>query len=172
MSKEKRPVRKKKKRQGAAILCRLFGTLILLLVIAAAAAVTVPRYMGYEMYHVVSGSMEPAIPVGSIVYVKPVLPQDVADDTIIAFNHNDTVIVHRVVRNKIVEGKFSTKGDANDAEDLNDIKYEEFIGIVVYHLPVLGQFLMIMATGVGKVYVICFAACGALLNIVAGRLEP
>ena len=171
MSTKRRPVKKKKKRQGAAILCRLFGTLILLIVIGAAGAVSVPRYFGYELYQIISGSMEPEIPVGSIVYVRSELPQNVQDGEVIAFNNHDTVIVHRVLVNKVVEGKFSTKGDANDAEDLNDIEYSQFIGVVDYHLPVLGQFLMIMATGVGKIYVICFAACGALLNIVAGRLE-
>ena len=42
-------------------LCSVFGTLILLSVIAVFLPLTVPRLMGYEIYEVVSGSMEPEI---------------------------------------------------------------------------------------------------------------
>ena len=41
-------------------LCSVFGTVILLGVIAAFFPLTVPRLMGYNIYEVVSGSMEPA----------------------------------------------------------------------------------------------------------------
>ena len=51
-------------------LCNIAGTLILLSVIASCLPVTVPRFMGYEIYNVVSGSMEPAIPTGSLVYIR------------------------------------------------------------------------------------------------------
>ena len=172
MSKEQRPARKKKKqRNGAAILCRLFGSLILLLVFAIAGVMTIPRYMGYEIFHIVSGSMEPEIPVGSAVYVEPVVAKDVEEGTVIAFYSGNSVVVHRVVRNYTFDGEFVTKGDANEGEDLSTVKYDQLIGKVVFHLPVLGQLLMLFSTGVGKIYIICFAACGALLNIVAGRLE-
>ncbi len=50
-------------------LCNLLGTLILVLVIASCLPLTVPRLFGYEIYEVVSGSMEPEIPVGSVIYV-------------------------------------------------------------------------------------------------------
>jgi signal peptidase I len=50
--------------------CSLIGTLMLLVVIAAALPLTVPNFMGYDVYNVVSGSMEPTIPIGSIIYVK------------------------------------------------------------------------------------------------------
>ena len=45
-------------------LCSVIGTLMLLSVILAAAPLTIPQYMGYEIYNVVSGSMEPAILIG------------------------------------------------------------------------------------------------------------
>ena len=49
------------------ILCNILGTLILLSVIAAFLPLTVPRFMGYDIYEVVSGSMEPEIAVGSVI---------------------------------------------------------------------------------------------------------
>ena len=161
----------RRRKSFAGVLCRIFGMLILLVVIAACLPVTVPRYLNYEIYHVVSGSMEPAIPVGSVIYVQHTAPEDIAEGDIIAFMSGDSVVVHRVMTNHVVEGTFTTKGDANDGEDLNDIPYVQLIGKVVYHIPKLGQLLMILTSNVGRLSVICLAACGALLNIIAGRLN-
>ncbi|MBO6164302.1 MAG: signal peptidase I [Lachnospiraceae bacterium] len=162
--------RKKKKTPMSAILCRIIGTLILLGVIAACIPVTAPRLFDYEIYHVVSGSMEPTIPVGSVVYVQAVEPGDVASGDIIAFTSGDSVIVHRVVENWTFEGNFTTKGDANEGEDLNEVPYEQLIGVVKYHIPILGQLLMVLTSRMGKLLMICLAACGALLNVIAGQL--
>ena len=163
--------RKKEKKRTAAVLCRLFGMLILMAVLAACLPVTVPRYLGYEIFHIVSESMEPSIPVGSVIYVEPIDPDLIVRGDIIAYNSGDSVIAHRVVTNQVVEGYYTTKGDANEGEDLSDVRYSQLIGRVVYHIPILGQLLMILGSTVGKIYVISFAACGALLNIIAGRLQ-
>lgn len=151
--------------------CSVIGTLMLLTVILAAAPLTVPQYMGYEIYNVVSGSMEPTIPIGSVIYVKPTDPVEIEKGDIIAFQSGDSVIMHRVTDNKIVEGTFNTKGDANDSEDLNEVPYASLIGIVVRHIPVLGQLLILFGSTFGKICMICFAACGALLNILSGRFS-
>ena len=75
-------------------LCSVIGTLMLLVVIAAALPLTVPNFMGYEIYNVVSGSMEPTIPVGSIIYVKEIDPSDIYSGDIIAFKSGDSIIMH------------------------------------------------------------------------------
>lgn len=152
-------------------LCNLLGTLILLLVIAVCLPLALPRFAGYEAYEVVSGSMEPEIPVGSVVYVKYAEPQDVAEEDVIAFQSDSSVIVHRVVRNKVVEGEFVTKGDANAAEDLRTIPYSNLIGRVEYHFPIVGRLMSLYATRVGKVYLLLVAGCGVMLNMLAGRLR-
>ena len=81
-------------------LCSVLGTLILLGVIAAFLPLTVPRLMGYEIYEVVSGSMEPEIPVGSILYVEETPPEEIEAGDVIAFMRNDTVVSHRVEENR------------------------------------------------------------------------
>ncbi len=174
MSSQSESVRHPQRRgvSPASLVCRICGIIILLLVIFSAAALTVPRTLGYEVFHVVSGSMEPEIPVGSVAYVEGVAPEELKTDDIIAFNSEGSVIIHRVVTNFLVEGKFTTKGDANDKEDMSEVPYAQVIGRVVYHLPFLGQMLMIYSSNMGRIYVLCFAACGALLNILAGRLRP
>ncbi len=155
----------------APALCNLLGVLILLCVIITCLPVTLPRLWGYEVYNVVSGSMEPEIPVGSILYVKPVEPQDVKEDEVIAFHSGDAVVSHRVVKNKLVEGELVTKGDANAGEDLNTVPYSDLIGRVERHLPALGKVLFLYTSQVGKIYVFFFAACGVMLNLLAGILR-
>lgn len=152
-------------------LCNIFGTLILLAVIASGLLLTLPKLLGYETYNVVSGSMEPEIPIGSLIYVAPAEPASVEEGEIIAFESGDSVVTHRVVRNRQLEGEFITKGDANEKEDVNPVPYGGLIGRVVRHIPYLGQYMLIYTTNVGKIYVICFAACGAMLNILASRIR-
>ena len=153
-------------------LCRIAGTAILLLVIITAIPVAMPRFFGYEAYVVITGSMEPEIPVGSLAYVRGIAPSEVQDDEIIAFRTDvEDVVIHRVVRNHVVEGTFTTKGDANPDNDPEDVIYANYLGRVEKHYPVMGQMLAIYMTDIGKVFVICFAACGVLLNLLAGRLK-
>ena len=152
-------------------LCNVVGTLILLSVIVTCLPATVPRLLGYEVYNVVSGSMQPKIPVGSMIFVKPADPGTLKEGDIIAFHSQDSVITHRVVKNNEVEGKFTTKGDANAGEDMNDVPYDAVIGEVTYHCPLLGELLWVYTSTVGKAYAVCFAACGAMFNILAGRMR-
>ena len=165
----------KKRHKGGKVLpalCNLLGILILLAIIASGLMLVLPQWRGYDVYHVVSGSMAPEIPIGSIVYVHPIAPEDVQSGEIIAFwSPNDAVITHRVVKNFIIEGEFSTKGDANPSEDGDRTRYEKLIGVVKYHYPFLGELLSFYSTIVGKIYIILFAACGAMLNILASRLR-
>lgn len=151
--------------------CNILGTLILVAVILSCLPVFVPRLMGYQIFNVVSGSMAPEIPVGSILYVDEVSPTDVKEGDVIAYQSGDSVITHRVVENDVVEGEFTTKGDANASEDLHAIPYNSLVGLVVRHYPYLGFLMSVYTSGMGKVYVIGFAACGAMLNLLAGKIR-
>lgn len=161
----------KKGRRLIPVLCNIAGTLSLLAVIVFCLPIALARIRGYEVYNVVSGSMEPAIPVGSVLYVEQTEPEKVAEGDVIAFRSAGSVIAHRVVRNRVVEGEFITKGDANQEEDMNPVKYRELVGRVSRHYPVMGHLLFLYTSNIGKAYMICFAACGAMLNILAGRLR-
>ena len=153
------------------VLCNILGTLILLAVIAVSIPLTVPRFMGYEIYSIVSGSMEPAIPVGSVVYVEPAAPQLVESGDVIAFRSGEDVVVHRVVENRFVVGEFVTKGDANAGEDLTTTPYDALIGRVAQHIPAVGGLMSVYASSVGRIYLIILAACGVMFNILAAQLR-
>lgn len=155
----------------AAALCNILGILIFAAVIGSSLLLTVPKIFGYEIYNVVSGSMEPEIPVGSLILVTPVRPESLAEGDIIAFESAGSVVTHRVAENKKLEGELITKGDANEKEDIRPVPYAGVIGLVKRHVPYMGGYMEICTTNIGKVYMICFAACGAMLNILAGRIR-
>ena len=74
------------------------GAIVALFVVVAILLVGV-RLVGLEPYTVLSGSMEPTYPVGSLIYVKSVDPQDVTVGQPITFVLNEDLVVatHRVV---------------------------------------------------------------------------
>lgn len=76
-------------------ICKFLSVLILIAVVAVCVPMTLPRLLGYEVYVVVSGSMEPAIPVGSALYVEIVPPEEVEVGDVIAFYDRGAVITHR-----------------------------------------------------------------------------
>ena len=168
---------KKKKTKGGKIvpaLCNIAGTFLILAVLAIALITVLPQAFGMEVYNITSGSMEPVIPVGSIVFVRPVSSEEVSSietDEVIAYKDGGTVIVHRVVRNNVVEGEIIAKGDSNEDTDILPVPYANVIGRVERHYPVLGDVMVISTTTAGKINLFIFALCGALLNILAGRLR-
>ena len=56
------------------IVCRILGTLFILAVFAVLLPITAPRLMGGAVFNVVSPSMAPEIPVGSLIAVQPSIP--------------------------------------------------------------------------------------------------
>lgn len=152
-------------------LCNVLGTLLLVGVIALCIPLTVPPFMGYQVFDIVSGSMEPEIPVGSAVYVKEAVPESIEVGDVVAYQDSGSVIVHRVTTNRDSIGELVTKGDANNTEDLRPVKYDAVIGRVEAQMPFVGTFMAIYSQAIGKVYLILIAACGVMLNMLAGRMR-
>lgn len=171
---ERLPEQPSERKKGGGVipaLCNVMGTGILLLVIALLSPLFLPHILDYETYNVVSGSMEPEMPVGSLALVKPAVPSDVKVGDVIAFQSGSSVITHRVMENHVVEGEFITKGDANEDVDLTAIPYTALIGQVVWHVPMVGGIMALLTGTVGKIYLLAFALCGVMLNMLAGRLR-
>lgn len=154
--------------------CSLTGMLLILLVIALCSMLVLPGVLNYHMYHVLSGSMEPEMPVGSLIYVHAEPPEEVQENEIIAFYsslEDSGIITHRVVKNNVVSGIFRTKGDANEQEDPLPVPYDNYIGRVTWILPGMGAFLTGMTSLNGKIAAACVVVLGVLLNLLgsAGR---
>lgn len=167
-------LRKKDQRRENRIggILSMTGTVLIAAVIVLCSMLVLPGIFGFHMYHVLSGSMEPAIPVGSLLYVKDVPPEDVEEKDIIAFYsslEDGGIITHRVTENHVVSGTFDTKGDANDGEDPTPVPYDNYIGLVVGKLPYMGKLLTVMTTFYGKIAAACVVVLGALLNFIGKR---
>lgn len=98
------------------------------------------RLVGLTPFVVLSGSMEPAYPTGSLIYVKKVPPENVRVGDPITFVLNEDLVVatHRVTEVDSEGQRFTTKGDANDAEDGAPVHFNNLIGTPVFCIPYLG----------------------------------
>ena len=65
-----KPKKRRKPPEKISIAISAMNSVLLLAVILLSLPLAVPRAFGYQPYSVVSGSMEPSIPVGSLVFVK------------------------------------------------------------------------------------------------------
>ena len=97
---------------------------------------------GYRTFTVLTGSMEPTIPVGSIVLVAPSSIYQVGD--IIAFKRGQKTITHRI--KTIANGMYQTKGDANDAADPQKISKFQIIGRDIAIIPYVGKVMEFIKT--------------------------
>lgn len=94
-----------------------------------------------KFFIVQSGSMEPAIKMGSIVMVKPTDEYKISD--VISFGEmtrTKAPITHRIYDIKVIEGEsyYITKGDVNNAPDQREISKREVVGKVLFSIPYLG----------------------------------
>lgn len=166
--------RKRYKKSPVAVICGALGTALLVVLVLFCLPLTVPRLMGYHIYSVVSGSMEPAIPVGSLVYIKDSAPEDMQVDEVIAFygaRDSNAIITHRVVENRVVMGEFITKGDANQTEDMNPVSYDNFIGKVVLSVPVIGKLALMLTSLTGKMIAVGVIGVALILEIISAVLD-
>ncbi|MCL2151889.1 MAG: signal peptidase I [Oscillospiraceae bacterium] len=122
---------------------------------------------GTGFFIIASGSMEPNIPVGSIVYVRAVEPDQIkVDDVITFFIGNKTIVLtHRVTAITENEGSYlyMTRGDANNAND-RPFGYDMVIGRVTFVIP--GNGFLVSMIGNVKYIGIGVIAIGLLLCVV------
>lgn len=153
----------KKDRTIGSVLFRILGEMIILAVILLCIPVAIPRLMGYQVYNIVSGSMEPTIPVGSAIYVKEVKePQEIPNGEIAVFEVEGFVVAHRVVLNDVSNKELHTKGDANAAEDMRAVAYHQILGTVSFHIGFLGNMMFFFTSTQGKLYILGFLMGGIL----------
>ena len=127
-----------------------------------------PR-LGWHIDAVLSGSMSPSIRTGDLVITRPLPAEEIkAGDIITFFSPLDgKPVTHRVVRLIVREegGErgifFRTKGDANEDEDPFIVPSCNVIGKVVFHLPLLGYFLMFLKSRIG--FLLLIAIPGAVI---------
>lgn len=132
-------------------------TAVLIVLIFAAIAAALLPHLGWRIDTVVSGSMEPQIPVGSVLVTRPVADGEVGIGDIVTFLSpaGEHFISHRVIA---VEGyrevRFRTKGDANDGADPFTVSADAVAGKVWFHVPYAGYFCSFVKTPLGFILAI------------------
>jgi signal peptidase I len=127
---------------GVAVSVGLLGFVLLL----AALVVIVPAISGSTPYTILTSSMEPGMPPGTLVIVKPIDPNDIKIGTVVTYqleSGKPIVVTHRVVEIQspsLPGGKpsFITKGDANGAPDAKPVMALQVRGAVWYSVPLIG----------------------------------
>ncbi|MDQ1130095.1 signal peptidase I [Microbacterium sp. SORGH_AS_0888] len=116
------------------------GALVLLAMLTQG----VPLALGAQPYSVLTGSMRPGIPPGSLVAVRAVPFDDIRIGDIVTYqleSGEPAVVTHRVVgRSEASDGErmLTTRGDANNVADAAPVREVQVRGIVVYAVPLLG----------------------------------
>lgn len=122
----------------------VISTILVVIVVVLALLLVGARFIGLNVYTVLSGSMEPTYHVGSLIYVKDVDTDELkAGDVITYMLDEDTIVTHRIADVIPDETdpsiiRFQTKGDANDSVDGSLVHYKNVIGTPVFSIPKLG----------------------------------
>ena len=131
---------------------RVAAILLLILIISGSLFTIVSPFFGWRTEVVISGSMEPAIQTGSVVIVRPIVPDTIRKGDIIMFSSLDmkSLTTHRVVNVEYEPTlQFITKGDANKNSDITPIVPGQIVGIVAVTIPYLGILTQFIKTPLG-----------------------
>jgi signal peptidase len=115
----------------------------------------------YQVKVVLSGSMEPAVHIGSVVILKPESQYKIGDVVIFGKDtKKDIPTTHRIVSSRAVEGVilYTTKGDANEDPDTTEIRPGDIHGKVLFSVPFMGYIIDFVKKPVGMIIVIVIPA--------------
>ncbi|MGN6131056.1 MAG: signal peptidase I [Nocardioidaceae bacterium] len=157
----------------------LSAALLGLVVLAGLALIVVPKATGSRPLTVLTGSMTPTYPPGTVVIVKPTDTNNLQIGDVITFqprSGDPQLTTHRIV-GVVLKGdgrEYVTRGDANGADDPTPVKPAQIHGTVWYSVPYIG-YLAVWVSGANIHLAIDAVAAGLVLYggylIAAGALE-
>ncbi|OGH04592.1 MAG: signal peptidase I [Candidatus Levybacteria bacterium RBG_16_35_11] len=114
--------------------------------------------LGIKSFVVLSGSMQPTIPQGSIVFTQK--SPYYGKEEIIAFQQGDVAVTHRIIDivSKDNAQSYITKGDANNSADTNLVQKEKVLGTYLISIPYVGRFVLFLKTFPGFIAFVIFPA--------------
>ena len=133
---------------GRILKVKLYLLIFLLVPLAAFTLLTSKTTLipGVQSFIVISGSMEPTLPVGSIVYTQKEARYERGE--VVAFkNSSGQTVTHRIIDE--LDNQFTTKGDANTTVDLQTVSSSAIVGKTFFNIPYLGSFVMYLKTPFG-----------------------
>lgn len=116
------------------IIVKILYVLILLYLI-----IFIPVFWGYKPLVIISGSMEPILKVGGILYYEDYNINEFKKDDILVFKTKYHIISHRIIDKE--NNSFITKGDANKSIDKNKVRINQILGKGTnFSIPYIGYY--------------------------------
>jgi signal peptidase len=140
----RRAVRRAKRRVWHYLGLGLSTGLLVLVVAVAVAAIAVPKVTGSVPLTVLTGSMEPGLPPGTLIIVRPVDPADLRIGDVATYqirSGEPDVVTHRITSISTTtsgDRTFTFQGDNNPSADAEQVQAGQVQGKVWYSLPFLG----------------------------------
>lgn len=132
-------------------------------------AIAAPVVAGFHPVVVLSGSMEPVFPVGSIIYYHPCNFENLKAGDIVTFKAENSLVTHRITVVNRISRTINTKGDNNPTEDPVPVEESEIAGRAAgFAIPYAGYFVM----NGKKPAAIAVMAVILLIDYVLERLNP
>jgi len=155
------------------------------IIVAAAAAlvvaVVIPTIAGGTALTILTGSMRPGMPPGTLVVIRPVAPHDLRIGDVITYqieSGKPAVVTHRIVGVSF-DGRghrlFTTRGDANGSDDPRPVRTVQIKGEKWYSIPYLGWVNALLSPqerGIGRLAIagaLFVYALWMLLSSIRGR---
>ena len=143
------------------------------------------NFGGFMLFRVVTGSMEPTIPVGSLLVAQQVEIASIRLDDIICFRTQEVEIWGKIVTHRVVgvfEGLdgtplLETKGDANLVMDGYLVNQGNFVGKVVWYtgensmLSSIFSFFTNKVGFLGCIVFPCLLLAGLILKDCVGNIK-
>lgn len=108
------------------------------------ATILIPKVAGAQTYTVLTGSMKPNYPPGTLIVVKPGPEEDIRVGDVVTYqirSGSPEVVTHRVIKiaqNDAGEPRFITQGDDNGAADAEPVRPVQVRGTLWYSVPYVG----------------------------------
>lgn len=131
-----------------------------------AVMIVIPKLGGATAYTVLTGSMRPEFPPGSLIVVRPADMEEIRIGDVVTYqltSGEPEVVTHRVVSVSSTlsgETQFTLRGDANNTDD-DPVRPEQIRGKLWYSMPLLG-FINSAISGQQRTW-LTWAAAGSLL---------
>jgi signal peptidase len=146
------------------MIATLRGAITAILVVAVIGCVALVAFTRVtDAVIVVGGSMEPAIPRGSLISPTRVSDSSLSAGTIVTVvASNGVLVTHRINRVlDLAEGRFlELRGDANSGADPALVPASSVIGRVDWHVPGLGYLAGLLGTPLGMLSVLALLLSG------------
>ncbi|HEX7017897.1 MAG TPA: signal peptidase I [Patescibacteria group bacterium] len=170
----------------------IIGTLAEVIIIVGLLGVTIASFAtripalaraGLNFFTVTSGSMEPTIPTGSLIYVGKYKLDELKTGDIITYSlpnsatGEQAIVTHRISEintdestkevsgeeKTVIEYRIKTKGDANSEADNYTLGANNIIGVYKWHIPSVGYLTSFAQSPLG--FIVLVIAPGLILIV-------